>query len=165
MGTGVSMRLKPTRWQTFVAIFALTAAFGWSLSHLWVTWFGVSLFISWLVPVAMTLLAISLLVWTLMFRQRLQPSQVARRIDPIVAARTAALALAASRVGSLSAGFYFGVLLTNAMDLNFAPAAHRVMLCAVTVVASVVTVVVALWLERMCRLPEPPASAETSRVN
>lgn len=165
MGTGVEVMLKPTRWQTLVAIGTLAATFGWSLSHLWVAWFGVNLIITWLVPLAMSLLAISLTAWTLMFRQRLEPSQAVSRIDPIVAARTAALALAASRVGSLSAGFYLGVLFTNALNFDSAPAAERVKLCAMTVAASVMTIVVALWLERMCRLPEPPASADTSQVN
>jgi hypothetical protein len=153
--------LKPTRWQTLLAIFVLAVTFGWSLSHLWVIWFGVNLNVSWLVPLAMTLLAISLLAWTLIFKRRINPEQRDSRINPIVAARTAALALSASRVGSLAAGFYCGVLLTNVLNLQLVTAAQRVIVCAITVVASIVTVIVALWLERMCRLPEPPRETDS----
>lgn len=155
------MILKPTRWQTLLSIFVVAATFGWSLSHLWVTWFGVNLNVSWLVPLAMTLLAVSLLAWTLMFKRRINPEQRDSRINPIVAARTAALALSASRVGSLAAGFYCGVLLTNVLELQLATAAQRAMFCAITSVASIATVLVALWLERMCRLPEPPSDTDS----
>lgn len=96
-----------------------------------------------------------------MFKRRMNPEQRHSRINPLVAARTAALALSASRVGSLSAGFYCGVLLTNVLNLQLATAAQRAIFCAITVVVSIVTVIVALWLERMCRLPEPPRETDS----
>lgn len=97
----------------------------------------------------------------MMFKARVNPERRDVRIDPIVAARTAALALASSRAGSLAAGFYAGVFLTNILDVNFPPAAQRAVFCGITLLASAATVVIAMWLERMCRLPEPPQNSET----
>ncbi len=153
------MNLAPTKWSLLVALGVLTTVFGWSLARLWVNWYGMELNISWLVPLTMVLLALTLVVWTLMVRQRMKPENIAHRLHPLVAARTAALAMAASRVGSLTSGFYLGVLFVNIVNYASPAAADRVVICGATVVASLVTSVVALWLERMCQLPQPPAES------
>ena len=75
-------------------------------------------------------------------------------MPPLLAARTAALALAASRTGALIGGFYLGIALgligvrdTPTGSVSLAAAVASVLACAVLVGA-------ALWLERLCRLRE-----------
>jgi hypothetical protein len=75
-------------------------------------------------------------------------------MPPLVAARTAALALAASRTGALIGGFYLGVAL-GLLGVSDTPTGSSSLSAALTsVLACAVLVGAALWLERLCRLPE-----------
>jgi hypothetical protein len=96
-----------------------------------------------------------------MVRIHLKGASGRNRLEPVVAARSAALALSSSRVGSIALGFYGGVLLLNALTLD-TEASHRcVRITSATVVASFVVLVVGLWLERICRLPNNLDKAAT----
>ena len=70
-----------------------------------------------------------------------------------MAARTAALAMAASRAGSLVAGFYAGVALASLPHRDTPAGLTTTWTSAASTLGAVVLVVVALWLEYMCRLP------------
>jgi len=102
----------------------------------------------------MSVLACFLLAWTLMVRANHAKTSHHHRLDPVVAARSAALALAASRVGSIAAGFYGGVLLVNALMLDTQASGRRVGITSLTVLASLIVVGLGLWLEHICRLPD-----------
>jgi hypothetical protein len=78
-------------------------------------------------------------------------------MDPLVAARSAALAMAASRTGAIVAGFYAGVAIAFAPSWDLSAARERIVIALVTVVGAGLVVVAALWLERVCRVP-PDAS-------
>ena len=120
------------------------------------------------VPVAnaitMWLISISLLAWTLVARPKLLRKDYAKRLPPIVAARTAALALAGSRVGSLVLGFYLGLLILNLGLTRTAEVTSRLLTIGAVLVAAVVLIATALWLERLCEVKQPPedGSALTS---
>ncbi|MEI6108802.1 MAG: DUF3180 domain-containing protein [Actinomycetes bacterium] len=152
--------MQQTKLSLLAALAVLSAATGWSLSQLWPTWFSQGLSVPIGSAVTMILVAVTLLVWTLMTRARLDPESSAKRMHPLVAARTAALAMSASRVGALALGFYFGVMLSNIVGTESPAASDRIKTCAVTAIASFVTVLVALWLERICRIEEPPAGSD-----
>ena len=152
------MNLVPTKVSLLATRGVLSTSLGWAIARLWPTWFNQSLSVPWLAAATMCLVAVSLLVWTLMMRPKLNPKPGQPRIDPIVAARTAALAMAASRMGALMSGFYFGIFLVNAANIDAPGARLRMLVSGITVIAGIVTVVIALWLERMCRLPQPPAT-------
>ncbi len=74
------------------------------------------------------------------------------RMPPLVAARTAALALAASRTGALVGGFYLGVsaALLGAVSTPSGQASLTASIIALG--ACAVLVGAATWLESMCRL-------------
>jgi hypothetical protein len=148
--------MQQTKVSMLIVLAILAAAVGWSFAQLWPTFFGQGMPVSTGSAIAMILVFASLLVWTLMTRARLKPGATLNRLHPIVAARTAALAMSASRVGSLVFGFYIGVLLANiAADFSSA-GTDRIRISAVTATASLLTAIVAIWLERICRLKEPP---------
>lgn len=148
--------MQQTKVSMLTVLAILAAAVGWSFAQLWPTFFGQGMPVSTGSAIAMILVFASLLVWTLMTRARLKPGATLNRLPPIVAARTAALAMSASRVGSLVFGFYVGVLLANiAADFSSA-GADRIRISAITATASLLTAIVAIWLERICRLKEPP---------
>jgi hypothetical protein len=152
--------MQQTKIRVLVVLAVLSAAVGWSLAQLWPTWFAQGFPVSTGSAVAMILVAISLLVWTLMTRARLNPESGVKRLHPLVAARTAALAMSASRVGALALGFYVGVLLSNIVAIESAAGSDRIKAAAVTAVASFVTILIALWLERICRIKEPPTETD-----
>ena len=83
-------------------------------------------------------------------------------LDSMTAARTVALAFAASRAGAMLSGLYAGMGLLLLRHWGTGDVQWRVGLCGATTVLSVLLVVIALWIERMCKLPDPPANAQTS---
>jgi hypothetical protein len=149
--------LQPTRPAMLASVFVLAASFGWSLLRLWPKWFDSGPAVPWLAAVTMIVLFVTVLLWALIARPRLQPERGKPRLHPLVAARTVALAMAASRVGALAGGFYAGFLVVSLGELGSESGRQRVFVSASIVVASIGTVVAALWLERMCQIPKPPA--------
>jgi hypothetical protein len=127
--------MKPTRWVPLVAIAAIAMAVGWVLVDLVERVAGRILGVPWLAAVALWVLALGVLGWTV-----------------LVAARTAALALAASRTGVLIGGFYLGIAL-GLIGVRDTPTGASSMAAAVaSVLACAVLVGAALWLESLCRL-------------
>ena len=149
--------MQQTKIGMLAVLAVLAAAVGWSFAQLWPTFFGQGMPVSVGSAIAMILVFITLLIWTLMTRARLKPDATVNRLHPIVAARTAALSMSASRVGSLAFGFYVGVFLANIVADYSSAGTDRIRISAITAFASLLTAVVALWLEKICRLKEPPA--------
>lgn len=159
--------MKPTRWVPLVAIAAIALAVGWVLVDLVERMAGRILGVPWLAAIGLWVLALGVLGWTVLSRGRLRggsgPAAVTgaatpragdQRMPPLVAARTAALALAASRTGALIGGFYLGVAL-GLLGVSDTPTGSSSLSAALTsVLACAVLVGAALWLERLCRLPE-----------
>ena len=148
--------IQQTKVSMLVVLAILAAAVGWSVAQLWPTFFGQGMPVSVGSAIAMILVFVSLLIWTLMTRARLKPGATINRLHPIVAARTAALAMSASRVGSLAFGFYVGVFLVNVVAGYSSAGTDRIRVSAITALASLLTAIVAIWLERICLLKEPP---------
>lgn len=156
--------MKPTRWVPLVAIAAVALAVGWVLVDLVERAAGRILDVPWLAAIALWVLALGVLGWTVLSHGRLgdRPGPRAagagtarkpgQRMPPLVAARTAALALAASRTGVLIGGFYLGIAL-GLVGVRDTPTGSASLAAAVTsVLACAVLVGAALWLETMCRL-------------
>ena len=152
--------MQQTKISMLAVLAVLAAAVGWSFAQLWPTFFGQGMPISVGSAIAMILVFATLLIWTLMTRARLKPEATVSRLHPIVAARTAALAMSASRVGALAFGFYIGVFLANLVADYSSAGTDRIRISAVTAFASLLTTAVALWLEKICRLKEPPADSD-----
>jgi hypothetical protein len=74
----------------------------------------------------------------------------------LVAARTAALALAASRIGALVAGFYAGIAAGMATKLATTSGLQIFWAATAAALGGLALVAAALWLEHICRLPVGP---------
>jgi hypothetical protein len=153
--------MQQTKISMLAVLAVLAAAVGWSFAQLWPTFFGQGMPVSVGSAIAMVLVFITLLIWTLMTRARLKPGATINRLHPIVAARTAALAMSASRVGSLAFGFYVGVFLSNIAADYSSAGTDRIRITAITALASLLTAAVGLWLERICQIKEPPSKGDT----
>ncbi len=158
------MKVQRTRYSLLVSLALLAGALGWSLGRLWPHWFLMELPVPVANAITMWLISTSLLIWTLVARPKLLRKDFAKRLPPIVAARTAALALAGSRAGSLVLGFYLGLLIINLGLTRNAEVSSRMLIIGAVIVAALVLVATALWLERLCEVRQPPddGSALTS---
>ena len=156
--------MRPTSWRSLVAFAAVALAVGWVLVDAVDRVSGRILGVPWLAPAALWVLAFGVVGWAVLSRGRIgrrpprAPTSVdaealdRRRMPALVAARTAALALAASRTGALIGGFYAGIAL-GLIGVRDTPTGSAALVAAVTCVAACVVLVgAALWLERLCRL-------------
>jgi hypothetical protein len=91
------------------------------------------------------------------------PAGRARRepVEPLTVARFAVLAKASSVAGALFLGFYAGLLPWLVIEANRLPDAVADLPPAVGgLLASGALLAAGLWLERACRVPEPPEDEE-----
>ena len=149
--------MTPTRPRLLAALVVLSAAVGWGVVRLVDAYLDRSLPVPWTAALVMLVLAIALALWARGTRARLAGRPGTKPMDPIVAARSAALAMAASRTGAIVAGFYAGVTVGLLPGWSVAYVRDRVVVSAVTVLTASLVVAAALWLERVCRVP-PDAS-------
>ena len=89
-------------------------------------------------------------------RARLEGRPRTKPILPLTVARTAALAKASSTLGALAAGCWVGVLAYAGFRLELPYARRDAVRAALGLAASLLLVVAALRLERVCRVPDPP---------
>lgn len=169
----------PLRW--LGALAAVAAVAGATVADLWET------FIGRLLPVAASPVGACLLIaaavagWAVMLRGRLHAqrawlasgrtagpagrlevsplaaARAAQPVPPLLAARSLALALAASRVGSLVAGCYAGIALMFLSMAALPAGRERLVTCAAGVVGGIALAASGLWLERILRVPQGPA--------
>ena len=158
------MKFEPTKISNLFLIAIFMTTFGWSISRLWPTWFDQDLQVPLLAPVTIIILDIALGVWALMVKARLNPENKDVSLDPIVAARTVALAMASSRVGSIAAGMYLGIFFMNFLQRDHSIVGDKLVECGMSFVAGIVLVAIALWLERLCQIKQPPANSRTPGV-
>jgi hypothetical protein len=152
--------MKPTRIRLVLAIMAIAAAVGWGLVQVVDSWVGRILPVPWPAAAALWLLAGALLYWAIASRPRIQRRPGAKPMPPVVAARTAALAIAASRIGSLVAGFYAGIAMATAGALGTPTGSATFWASALASLGAVALVAGALWLEHICRLPIGPPDGD-----
>jgi drug/metabolite transporter (DMT)-like permease len=149
--------VTPTRLRLLVALVVISSAVGWGVSRLVDAYADRSLPVPWTAALVMFLLALALALWARGTRARLTGHPGTKPMDPIVAARSAALAMAASRTGAIVAGFYVGVSVSLVPGWGVAYVRERIIISLVTVLLAGLVVAAALWLERVCRVP-PDAS-------
>lgn len=144
--------MTPTRPRTLAAVAAITFAVGWLLVAAVDALAQRLVQVPWAAAVALGLMAFALLVWTLLARPRLLRKPGRPPLNPLVAARTAALAMAASRTGAGVFGFYAGVALGQLHAWDTPAGRDYVLAAAAAAIASLLLAGIALWLESLCRL-------------
>lgn len=81
-------------------------------------------------------------------------------LPPLAAARTAAFALAGTRVGSLLAGGYFGLALVDLQNLHAVAYSDHAKRSLLTSFLAIALIGISIWLERKCSPPKPDAKTE-----
>ena len=122
-------------------------------------WYGELPRLSWFLPLSAALLALAEVIAAGQLRARIRHRPGAPPVQPLVAARSLALAKASAVVGAVMTGVWAGLLVYVLPRLDFlAAAGEDARTGAVGVVAGLSLVTAALWLEYCCRTPTPPDS-------
>jgi hypothetical protein len=148
--------VTPTRVRLLVGVALVVGLLTWAVLRVVEARSGSLPDVPWTVPATLALLAAAMFVTVLTLRPRLRRRPGAKPLPPLVAARFAALALASSRAGAAVAGAYLGFAAVLAGDLEVAYNRERAISALLAAAASGALVVAALFLERACRIPEPP---------
>lgn len=145
--------MQPTRTRLLIAIGVISAALGWGTVQIVAAWLGRLVPVPWLAGAALVLVAGALAYWTYQARPRLQGRPGVKPMEGIVAARSAALAMAASRIGALVGGFYAGIAVGMIGSIGTPSGAQTFWAATVAAVGALALVVAAVWLEHSCRIP------------
>ncbi|MCB0916333.1 MAG: DUF3180 domain-containing protein [Actinobacteria bacterium] len=153
--------MTPTRLPMLAVVAAIATTMGWAVADIVDNTAQRSIPVPWSSVITVGACAVVLAGWAWNLRRRIRFD--AGPVDPFLAVRSAALAMAASRAGAVTAGGYAGIGLWFSADLGVPIARERALICAAGVVVSFALVAAAYWLEKICRLPgdddesSPPA--------
>jgi hypothetical protein len=136
-----------------VILAVLGAVGGWVATALVDAFAGRSFPVPLTVPALMLVLALSVFLWARGTRARLEKRPGTKPMPPVLALRTAALALAVSRAGSVVGGFYLGVAVALSPSWGIAYVRGLIIAALVAAIGSGLLVAAGLWLERICRIP------------
>ena len=109
-------------------------------------------------PIVLAVIAVVLLATALSIRARLRAQRErrpgAKGVEPLMAARAVVFGQASALVTSLVAGMYggAGVFLLGSLDIP--PRRDQAIYAGFAVLAGIAVVAAAVFLERVCRLPE-----------
>lgn len=160
--------MRTLRIRTLAGLFALALVIAWSAAHLWDT-VGTLPGVPVAAPIVLALIAAALLATGLSLRSRLRAQRErrpgAKGVDPLAAARALVFAQASALVAALVAGMYGGTCVYLIMyKLDMEPRQDQAVYSGLAFLAGAAVVVAAVFLERVCKLPEdgegpPPARA------
>jgi phosphatidylglycerophosphate synthase len=154
-----------------VGLFALALVIAWSAAHLWDT-LGTLPGVPVAAPIVLALIAAALLATGLSLRSRLRAQRErrpgAKGVDPLAAARALVFAQASALVAALVGGMYGGTCVYLIMyKLDMEPRQDQAIYAGLASLAGAAVVVAAVFLERVCKLPEdregPPGAQATRR--
>ncbi|KUL55303.1 hypothetical protein ADL22_01665 [Streptomyces sp. NRRL F-4489] len=149
--------MKQLRIKVLAGLFVVAGILAWAGARLWDS-FGTLPGVPVAAPIVLAVIAVVLAATALSLRARLRAQRErrpgAKGVDPLVAARAVVFGQASALVASLVAGLYGGVgvfLLTSGVDdARRAQAVYA----GLSVLAGAGVVAAAIFLERVCKLPE-----------
>jgi hypothetical protein len=155
--------LAPTRLRDLAGYAAGAALVVWLVLR---QWYGELPRLTWFLPLSLALLALAEVIAAGQLRARIRRRPGAAPVQPLVAARSLALAKASAVVGAVMTGVWAGLLVYVLPRLDFlAAAAGDARTGTVGVAAALSLVGAALWLEYCCRTPTPPDSDRPTSPN
>ncbi|MFF3938227.1 DUF3180 domain-containing protein [Streptomyces phaeofaciens] len=149
--------MRELRIRVLVGVFLVAGILSWAGARLWNS-IGTLPSVPLAAPIVLALIAVVLLATALSLRARLKAQRErrpgAKGVDPLMAARAVVFGQASALVAALVSGMYggTGVFLLESLDI---PARRdQVIYAGFSVVAGIGVIAAALFLERVCKLPE-----------
>ncbi|MCX5391485.1 DUF3180 domain-containing protein [Streptomyces sp. NPDC006482] len=151
--------MKQLRLKVLTGLFLVAGILSWGGARLWDS-VGTLPSVPLAAPIVLSVIAVVLTATALSIRSRLKAQRErrpgAKGVEPLMAARAVVFGQASALVAALVAGMYggTGVYLLGSLDV---PARRdQALYAALAVVAGIGVIAAALFLERVCKLPEDP---------
>ncbi|WNM29314.1 DUF3180 domain-containing protein [Streptomyces sp. Li-HN-5-11] len=149
--------MKELRIRVLVGVFVIAGVLSWAGARLWNA-VGTLPSVPLAAPIVLALIAAVLMSTALSLRARLRAQRErrpgAKGVDPLMAARAVVFGQASALVAALVAGMYggTGVLLLELLDIP--TRRDQAVYAGFSVLAGIAVIAAALFLERVCKLPE-----------
>ncbi|WP_030891097.1 DUF3180 domain-containing protein [Streptomyces sp. NRRL S-1868] len=161
--------MKELRIRTLAGLFVVAGVLSWGGARLWDA-LGTLPGVPVAAPIVLGAIAAVLLATALSLRARLKAQRErqpeAKGVDPMMAARAVLFGQASALVAALVSGMYGGAGVFLLAERSDVPArGDQAIYAGAAVVAGITVIAAAVFLERVCRLPEdddddhPPATA------
>ncbi|MET9257958.1 DUF3180 domain-containing protein [Streptomyces sp. NPDC048182] len=149
--------MKELRIRVLAGVLVVAGVLSWAVARLWNS-VGTLPSVPLAAPVVLALIAVVLLATALSLRARLKAQRdrdpEAKGVDPMMAARAVVFGQASALVAALVAGMYggTGVFLLGYLDI---PARRdQAIYAGFSVLAGLAVIAAALFMERVCKLPD-----------
>ncbi|MER8045671.1 DUF3180 domain-containing protein [Streptomyces sp. NPDC094032] len=149
--------MKQLRLKVLAGLFVVAGVLSWGAARLWDA-VGTLPSVPLAAPIVLAAIAVVLTATALSLRARLRAQRErrpgAKGVEPLMAARAVVFGQASALVAALVAGMYggTGVFLLGSLDI---PARRdQALYAAFAVLAGLAVIAAALFLERVCKLPE-----------
>lgn len=149
--------MRELRIRVLAGVFVVAGILSWAGARLWNS-VGTLPSVPLAAPVVLAVIAVILLATALSIRARLKAQRErrpeAKGVDPLMAARAVVFGHASALVAALVAGMYggTGVFLLESLDI---PARRdQAVYAGLSVLAGIGVIAAAIFLERVCKLPE-----------
>ncbi|MFJ7180530.1 DUF3180 domain-containing protein [Streptomyces massasporeus] len=149
--------MRELRIRVLAAVFVVAGILSWAGARLWNS-VGTLPSVPVAAPIVLAVIAVVLLATALSIRARLKAQRErrpeAKGVDPLMAARAVVFGHASALVAALVAGMYggTGVFLLESLDI---PARRdQAIYAGLSVLAGIGVIAAAIFLERVCKLPE-----------
>jgi hypothetical protein len=152
--------VKPTRIPVLALTLVVAAVITWAVVSLLYTSLPL---LPWTMLPSLLLLALGELYTATVTRGRIQRRPGTKPIDPLVAARLAALAKASAHGAAALAGIFAGMALYLVSSLDKPTPRRDFFVSGGTALAAVALIVAALVLEHACRVPKGPEDEDERR--
>ncbi|MEV6961435.1 DUF3180 domain-containing protein [Streptomyces sp. NPDC051207] len=158
--------MRELRIRVLAGVFAVAAVLSWAGARLWNS-IGTLPSVPLAAPVVLALIAVVLLATAISLRARLRAQRErrpgAKGVDPLMAARAVVFGQSSALVAALVAGMYGGTGVFLLEFLDIPTRRDQAVYAGFSVLAAIAVIAAALFLERVCKLPEddedPPATA------
>ncbi|MFF6790936.1 DUF3180 domain-containing protein [Streptomyces filamentosus] len=149
--------MKQLRLKVLAGLFLVAGVLSWGGARLWDS-VGTLPSVPLAAPVVLAVIAVVLTATALSLRARLRAQRErrpgAKGVEPLMAARAVVFGQASALVAALVAGLYGGVGVFLLGSLDVPARRDQALYAAAAVVAAFAVIGAALFLERVCRLPE-----------
>ncbi|MGV9558706.1 DUF3180 domain-containing protein [Streptomyces sp. NPDC003401] len=149
--------MRELRIRMLAGVFVVAGVLSWAGARLWNS-VGTLPSVPLAAPVVLAVIAVVLLATALSIRSRLKAQRErrpeAKGVDPLMAARAVVFGQASALVAALVAGMYGGVGVFLLESLDIPARRDQAIYAGFSVLAGAGVIAAALFLERVCKLPE-----------
>ncbi|MGW3088157.1 DUF3180 domain-containing protein [Streptomyces sp. NPDC001108] len=157
--------MKQLRLGVLAGLFAAAGVLSWGGARLWDA-LGSLPSVPLAAPIVLAVIAVVLLATAFTLRSRLRAQRErrpgAKGIEPLMAARALVFAQASALVVALVSGMYGGTGVFLLGHLDQPARRDQAIYAGFAVLAGIAVIAAALWLERICKLPDDEDGNKTS---